>query len=63
MKWSWLNNDTVALFVLGIVAIIGAVTMQGEVVAAAIGAVGGYIGSKASEKISDKKLEKNNKNE
>lgn len=45
----FINNDTIALFFLGVVAIIGTVTHMEAVVTASLGAIGGYIGSKALE--------------
>jgi len=40
------DNDTIALVFLGLVALMGIGFRSGEVVAAAIGALGGYVGGK-----------------
>jgi len=44
--FNFINNDTIALIVLGSVAIIGAITKQDIIVSASIGAIAGYIGAK-----------------
>ena len=54
MKFDFINNDTIALGFLGAVAIIGVITKQETIVTAALGAVGGYIGSKTIENKGDK---------
>lgn len=48
MNWNWIGNDTIALVGMISVAILGLVTGSENTVAVAIGAIGGYIGSKAT---------------
>ena len=50
----FINNDTIALVFLGAVAIIGTLSHMETVVTASLGAIGGYIGSKALEDKGDK---------
>jgi hypothetical protein len=45
----FINNDTVALVFLGAVAVIGVLTKQETIATAGLGAIGGFIGSKAIE--------------
>ena len=45
--FKFIDNNTVALILLGSVAIIGAITKQDVFAASAIGAIGGFIGAKA----------------
>lgn len=55
MKLDFINNDTVALVFLGAVAVAGVVTKQDTVTTAALGAIGGYIGSKSVERLGKEK--------
>lgn len=48
--FKFIDNDTVALIFLGVVAVIGVITKQETVVTAGLGAIGGFIGSKALDK-------------
>lgn len=45
--FKFINNDTIALMFLGLVAVIGVMTKQETIATAGLGAIGGYIGSKA----------------
>ena len=47
MKFDFINNDTIAVTGLVIVAIGGLVCKQESIASVAVGAIGGYIGSKA----------------
>lgn len=46
MNLEWLNNDTIALIGLVLIACGGLVTGIESVVSVAVGAIGGFIGSK-----------------
>lgn len=46
MKFDWINNDTIALIGLFSVAIGGLITGIETVTSVAVGAMGGFIGSK-----------------
>jgi len=48
--FDWIGNDTIALVFLGVIAIAGVFLNQENVVVGALGAISGYIGSKALNK-------------
>ncbi|WP_206460248.1 hypothetical protein [Anaerovorax sp. IOR16] len=48
--FKFINNDTIALVFLGTVALVGVGFKSNEIVATAIGAIGGYIGGKSESK-------------
>lgn len=43
----FINNDTIALLALGLVCLCGVFLRMENICAASVGAIGGYIGSKA----------------
>lgn len=47
----FINNDTIALLALGATAIIGLVLRQSDVSNIALGAIGGFIGSKTLDNV------------
>ena len=46
MKFEWVNNDTIAVTGLVLVALGGLVCKQESIASVAVGAIGGFIGSK-----------------
>lgn len=46
MNLSFISNDTIAIVFLGCIALAGTVTKSEVIVASALGAISGYIGSK-----------------